>query len=313
MTAPTIRFWKKKAVLFKSEVTYNTDPVPTGAANWIEARNVSLTPAEFDVEDRQVTRVNMGNVAKLITGKRVKLAFDVALAASGALGTAPKIGPLLLALGFAETVSAGVSVTYNLVSAAFGSGTFYVNIDGVLHKGTGARGTGSIKLDKGLPLLHVELTALYLAPTDTAMPATTRTGWPVEYPVNAANTLVCTVNGVASYYSKFELNFGNQIVHDNFPGGYEAIAQKDRAPSASMSILAPALSVLDPFTLKAAQTNIAVQVVHGPTASNKVQVELKTPIVDVGYEEITGSAGYALSMAPEDPTDLNTEITLTFV
>lgn len=313
MPAPTIRFWSKKAVLYKAEGTYNTDPVPTGAANWMEAHNVALTPQDFDVEERNVTRINMGNGARVVTGKRVKLAFDVPLAASGALGTAPKIGPLLLGCGFAETVVAATSVTYNLVSSAFGSGTFYINIDGVLHKGTGARGTWGIKLDKGLPVLHVELTALYLAPTDTAMPATTRTGWPTEYPANAANTLVCTVNAVAAYYSKFEAVGGMQIAHDNFPGGYEAIAVKGRAPTASMSILAPTLAVLDPFALKLAQTNIAVQVVHGPTAGNKVQVDLKTPIVDVGYEDISGSVGYALSFAPEDPTDLNTEITLTFV
>jgi len=313
MPAPTIRFWSKKAVLYKPEATYNTDPVPTGAANWMEAHNVTLTPQDFDVEERNVTRINMGNGTKVVTGKRVKLAFDVPLAASGTLGTAPKIGPLLLGCGFAETVVAVTSVTYNLVSSAFGSGTFYINIDGTLHKGTGARGTWSIKMDKGLPMLHVELTSLYIVPTDTAMPATTRTGWPTEYPANAANTLVCTVNGVASYYSKFEVAGVNQLVHDNLPGGYEAIAIKGRAPSGSMSILAPTLAVLDPFALKVAQTNIAIQVVHGPTAGNKVQVDLKTPIVDVAYEDIDGSVGYALSLAPSDPTDLNTEITLVFV
>lgn len=313
MPTPTLRFWKKKVVLFKPEVTYGTDPVPTGAANYIEARNVSLSAAEFDAEDRGMVKENMGNTSKLITGKRVKLSFDIALAASGTLGVAPKLGPLLLACGFAETVTVDTKVEYTLVSSAFSSGTFYINIDGTLHKGKGARGTATLRLDKGIPVLRVELTALYTAPTDTALPGATRTGWPTEYPVNKENTLVVTVNAVDSWYSKCEVNLGNQIVHDDFPGGYEAIVQKDRAPTASMSILAPTLATLDPFALMAAQTNIAVQVVHGPSAGNKVQVDMKAQITSANYEDIQGNVGYALGLTLEDPTDLNTELKLTFV
>jgi hypothetical protein len=313
MTSPVIRFWKKKLVLWKPEVTYNTDPVPTAAANYIEARNVALTPADFDVEDRQLVKQSMGNTAKLITGHRLKLAFDVALAASGTLGTVPKIGTLLRGCGWAETITALTKVEYSLVSAAFESGAFYTYIDGVLHKGTGVRGTSSLKMDKGIPLLHVELTALYTAPTDTAPDAATRTGWPIEAPVNAANTLVCKLNSVDSWYSKFNFAQGNQVVHDDFPGGYQAISVKDRAPTAGISILAPTLAVFDPFALALAATNIPVQVVHGATAGNKVQVDLKTLITGVAYEEINGSAGYNLTLSPDDPTDADTEAKITFI
>ncbi len=313
MPTPVIRFWKKKLVLWKPEVTYKTDPVPTGAANYIEARNVALSPAEFDVEDRGIVKVSMGNTAKLITGKRLKLSFDVALAASGALGTVPKIGTLLRGCGWAETITAAVKVEYTLISAAFESGTFYVNIDGTLHKGVGVRGSSGIKLDKGIPLLHVELTALFVTPTDTAPEVATRTGWPIEAPVNAANTLVCKLNTVDSWYSKFEFNQGNQVVHDDLPGGYEAIAIKDRAPTASITILAPTLAVFDPFALALAATNIPVQVVHGPTAGNKVQVDLKALITGVAYEDVSGTVGYALTLSPDDPTDADTEAKLTFI
>lgn len=312
MPSPTIRIFKKKLLLLKRETTYGVDPTPTGANDFIEARNLSLTPYEADVADRQLVRQSMGNTSKLITGRRVKLSFDLALAASGVAGTAPKIAPALRACGWAETVAAGVSVTYNLVRAGFESCAFWLNIDGVWHKGTGCRGSTTPKLDKGIPLLHVELTALYVAPVDGAPGSATRTGWPIEAPVNSRNTLVCKVNNVDSHYDKFSFAQNNQVVHDDFPGGYEAISIKDRAPTANISMIAPLLATFDPFALADAATNIPIQVVHGATAGNMVQMDLKTLITGVAYEDLNGTTGYALTLSPEDLDDADGEAVITF-
>lgn len=202
---------------------------------------------------------------------------------------------------------------YTLVSDAFESGAFYINIDGVLHKGMGVRLNPAPNLDAaGVPLLRVECTALYTAPIDAAPPVVDRTGWPIEDPVNSANTLVCTVNGVNSVYSKFSADTGNQIQHISLPGGYEAVQITDRQPSASISVLAELLAAFDPYALMRASTNIAIQVVHGVTAGKKVQVDLKAKIVGCAYEEIKGMAGHALTLSPE-PVSGNDEITLTFL
>lgn len=312
MPSPTIRFFKKKVLLVKIETTYSTDSTPTGGSNYIEARNLTLTPYDATVEDRAIVQPWMGNGSKLIVSTRLKLAFDVALAASGTAGTAPKIAPLLRACGWAETVSAGVSVAYSLISSAFESVCFYMFIDGVRHKGLGSRGTCTVKLNKGIPYLHVELTALYVAPTDTANATPTTTGWPTEQPVNAKNTLVCKLNTVDSFYSKFEFNQGNSVQHDDLAGGYEAINIKDRAPTAAISILAPTLATFDPFALSLAKTNIAVTVTHGLGAGSQVKLDLKSLITGVSYEEIDGSTGYALTLSP-DPVSGDDEATLTFL
>lgn len=313
MPSPTnIRFWKKKVVLFGMEAMYGTDPVLVGA-DWFEARNVSLSPYEADSVDRGVAVPWMGNGGKLIVSTRQKLSFDVALAASGALGVVPKIGKLLRAVGFAETISAGVKVEYTLISEAFESGAFYVNIDGVLHKGMGVRGNVSGALDaKGIPILRVELTALYTAPVDAAPPVVDRTGWPIERPVNSKNTLVCTVNAVNSFYSKFGFNLANQVSHDDYPGGYEVIKIGGRQPSASITMLAELLATFNPFTLSNDSTSVAVQVVHGTAAGSKVQVDLKAKILSVTNEDVNGSVGYNLSLSPE-PVAGNDEIKLTFL
>lgn len=387
MPSPTnIRYWKKKAILFGMEATYGVDPVLVGA-DWFEARNATLTPYEAETTDRGIVQPWMGNGGKLIVSTRQKLSFDVALAGSGALGAVPKIGKLLRATGFAETlnvlhggtaaaggassitlaaaasavndfyknmtivITAGTGsgqtrnisayagatkvatvseawitapdvtsvysirdkVTYTLISEAFESGSFYVNIDGVLHKGMGARGSASFKLDaKGIPIMHVEMTALYTAPVDLAPPVVDRSGWPIERPVNSKNTLVCKVNAVDSFYSKFEVNQANQVTHDDFPGGYEVIKIGDRQPTASITMLAELLATFNPFSLAGSGAVVPVQVVHGTVAGSKVQVDLQTKIVSVANEDISGTVGYNLGLSPE-PVTGNDEIKITFL
>lgn len=313
MPSPTnIRYFKKKAILFGMEAAYGTDPVLVGT-DWFEARNVALTPYEVESMDRGIIVPWMGNGGKLLVSARQKLSFDVALAGSGAAGTAPKIGKLLRAAGFAETVTPAIKVEYTLVSESFESGAFYINIDGVLHKGMGVRLNPNITMDaKGIPLLRVECTALYTAPVDAAPPVVDRSGWPIERPVNSKNTLVCAVNGVNSFYSRFGFSLGNQVVHEELAGGYEAIKIVDRQPSASITMLAELLATFNPFTLADDSTAVAVQVVHGTVAGSKVQVDLKTKITGVANEDINGSVGYNLTLSPE-PVSGNDEIKLTFL
>lgn len=98
----TPRVWDKKAVVLKKETTYGTDAAPTGAANWFEARNVSLSSFDIETAERNVIENFLGHSGKLITSKWSKLSFEIALAGSGAAGTAPKWGPMMLGCAFAE-------------------------------------------------------------------------------------------------------------------------------------------------------------------------------------------------------------------
>lgn len=387
MPTPTVvRKFKKKAVFFALEAAYNDATVLTGA-DWFEARNMTITPFEADTLDRNIEQPYMGNGGKLIVSKRNKLAFDVALASSGTPGTAPKIGKLLRACGWAETLTASggdtaaaggassitlaagasatndayngrfISITggtgsgqtrvisdyvgstkvatvgvawatvpdatsvysilgkaeYTLVSSGFESGAYWYELDGVRHKGSGVRGTVSAALDaKSIPLLKFDQTALYTAPTDETPLVEDRTGWPYERPINSANTLVCKVNGVDSFYSKFGFTQGNKVQHDDLAGGYEAITIADRNPTAQITILAPLLATFDPFALADASTAITVQVVHGTAPGSTVLIDLKVRITGVSYEDINGSAGYNLTLSPEAVTG-NDEIKATFL
>lgn len=307
----TPRFWKKKALLLKSEVTYGTDSAPDGAANWIEARNVTLTPMDNEVVDRNIEQDYMGNGGKVIAASWAKVTFDVALAPSGAAGTAPKWSPLLLACGYAETVSAGVSVAYNLVSAAFGSASIYVNIDGTLHKLTGCRGECKGKLSaKGIPMMSFEVAGVFAVPTAVAMPALTKTGWTLEEAVNSANSAKLVLNGVDLAYSTLEWSTGNQIARIDLPGPQKEVAITDRKPALSVTVLAPALGDFDPFALGQAGTNVALSTTHGSGAGKQAKLDGKVVVTGVDYDRVDDMLAYKLTLDPQ-PVAGNDELALT--
>jgi len=308
------RKWKNKAILVKLDTVYGTDPVPTGAANWIEGRNVSFTPMEAERADRNIELPYLGSAGQILTSSWAKLSFDVAMAGSGTAGTAPKWAPLMLACGFAETISAGVSAAYNLVSSAFSSATAYINIDGALHKLVSARGEAKGKVNaKGLPMLSFELTAIYLGPTDVALPSVTRTGWMVEEAVNSANTAKATLNGVDLAYSALEWSLGNQLAKIDLPGPQREVAITDRKPTAQITVLAPAsLATFDPFTLAQGGTTVALTTTHGSAAGKKVKTDLNVVLTGVEYDRIDEMLAYKISLAPT-PVSGNDEITVTNV
>lgn len=305
------RFWKNKAILIRGETSYDTDPTPTGAANWIEARNVSLTPMDADKVDRNIELPYMGSAGSVIVSVWGKLSFDVAMAGSGAAGVAPKWAPLLMACGMSETIAADTSATYNLISSAFPSVCGYINIDGVLHKLLGMRGEVKGKADaKGAPMLNFSFDGLYLQPEAGLLPAVTRTGWPIEEGVNSVNTTSVSINSVPLAFSSFEWSFGNKIARIDLPGPQREVAITDRKPQSSITILAPDLATFDPFSLANAGTIVPLTTTHGSAAGRKVKTDMQMRITGVDYDRVEEMLAYKLTLEPT-PVNGNDEIVLT--
>lgn len=305
----TPRFWKNKAVLIKSEAgSYGVDPTPTGAANWIEARNVQLNPYDAEVQARNIEMPWMGASGSTVVSQWGKLSFDFLCAGAGAAGSAPKYAPLLLGSGHAETINAGVSAVYNLVSSAFGSVTSWINIDGVYHKFAGNRGNLSFKGEsKGIPMYHIELDCLYAAPVTVAMPSVTRTGWGVDEGVNSVNTSKFTMNAIDFAFRSLEWSLGNKMARVNLPGPQLEVMITDRDPSMSVVVLAPPLATFDPFALATAGTNVAATFTHGSAAGKKVKQDFKVVLENVDYDQVDGVLGYKLQLKPT-PVTGNDEI-----
>ena len=306
----TPRFWRKKAVVLKSEVTYSTDPTPTGAANWFEARNVSLTAFDAEVAERNIDQPYLGVGGKIITAKWSKLSFDIALAGSGVAGTAPKWGPMMLACGYAETLVALTSATYNLISTAFGSCTAYLEVDGTLHKFIGSRGNVKVSITaKGIPVLKVELTSLYTAPVAGTIAGIVKTGWTYEEASNAVNTGKVTLNSVDLAFSTLEYDTGNQIARISLPGPQLEVAITDRKPSLNLTVLAPALATFDPYALAVAGTVVPLTNIHGVGAGNQLSSTIQMRVTGVTEDQVEGMLAYKITGEPT-PVSGNDEITL---
>lgn len=306
------RFWRSKAVLLKAEGTYGTDPTPTGAANWFEARNVALTSFDPEILDRNIDQAYLGHGGKVIDSAWSKLSFDVALMGSGTPATPPLWAPMALACGTAETITPVTSVAYNLISTAFAGCTAYLNIDGVLYKFIGCRGELKGKINaKSIAMLSVELTSKFTAPADSAMfTPITKTGWTFEQPVNSVNTGKVTINSVDLAFSMFEWSFGNQLVRLSLPGPQTEVAITDRKPTASITVLAPTLAVFNPYTLAGASTNVALTNTHGVGAGKQVKTDMKVIITNVAEDQVENMLAYKLTMEPT-PASGNDEIALT--
>lgn len=305
------RKWQNKALLVKGETTYGTDATPTGAANWIEARNVSLTPMDSDKVARNIDLPFMGNSGNILVSNWAKLSFDVAMAPSGTLGTAPKWGPLMLGCGTAETVTASTSVAYNLISSAFGSLCAYMNIDGVVHKLLGMRGEVKGKMSaKGTPMLSYSFDAVYVTPVAGGLPTITRTGWMLEEGVNSVNTLPVTINGVALAFSSFDWSFGNKVARLDLAGPQRVVDITDRSPQASITVLAPDLATFNPFVLAENGTTVALTNTHGSAAGKKIKTDMQVRVIGVDYDKIEEMMAYKLTLDPV-PVVGNDEIALT--
>lgn len=262
---------RKKIVLAKIETTYGTDPTPTGAANAILVRNLSLTPQDADFVDRNLIRPYLGRSQQIPAGIRAMLEFEIELAGAGTAGTAPGWGVLMRACGHSETVSAGVSVTYAPVSSGFESATLYFNVDGVLHKLTGCRGTMSLQMNvKQIPVIKFTLTGIYNAVTDTAAPTPTYTAFQTPLPVTNVNTTPFTLHSYSAVMSELTMDLSAQIVHRTLVGGSEQVLFTDRQPQGQITIEATTVAAKDWWAAAKNSTLGGLSVTHGTAAGNKV-------------------------------------------
>ena len=255
--------WKTKILLFKTDATYGTDPVPTVGANAILATEVVLTPMEGSDVSRDLEQPYLGAQGTIPAELQAKLAFDVELSPSGTAGTAPAWGPLLRACAMAQTISAAVSVTYNPITDNHESLTVYFWIDTTRYVMLGARGNAKLMISaQGIPYLKCEFTSLYVQPAEIARVTPVLTAFQKPQLATKANTPTFTLNAVAFVLRELTLDLGNQI-EPRFLIGSESILITDKAETLETTVEAQPLSAFNPFALAAAQTAVPLVLTHG--------------------------------------------------
>ncbi|MDX2074703.1 MAG: phage tail tube protein [Alphaproteobacteria bacterium] len=306
---------RKRVILAKIESSYGTDPTPTGGSNAILVRG-NLTPRPIAAEQvsRELIRSFLANNEQLNANTHVEIDFEVELAGSGALGTAPAYGPLLRACGMSETITASTKVEYQPISASFESVTIYFNNDGVNHKMTGCRGTVSLGINANqIPVYKFHFMGIYNAPTDTALPSPTYTGFKTPQVANNANTTAFTLHSYSGVLQSLDFSLNNQCEFRSLIGGTESILITDRKPSGEIMIEAPALATKDFFAISQADTLGALSITHGSVSGYKVKLDCASVDVgDISYEDSQGITMLRIPFQPI-PTSGNDDFKITII
>lgn len=304
--------WKSKTLLAKIETTYGTDSVPTAAANAILATDVTLTPMDGEDVVRNLERPALGADPSLPVAVRSVLQFSVELVGSGTLGTAPAWGPLLRACAVAQVVTAGTKVEYSPITDNHESCSIYFQIDTVRHVLLGARGNAVIKLGaQGIPMMQFTLTGLFAIPTDQTALSPVYTGWQAPQVATMLNTPTFTIGAIPFVLRDFEFDLGNEV-QPRMLIGSESILITDKQEKLTTRVEAVPVGTYDPFSTAMNSTAKALQIIHGTTASKRVQIDVPSALQQrlTSYENQQNIVEWPLSWVPQ-PTSGNDQWKIT--
>jgi len=305
---------RKRLLLAKAETTYGTDSSPAGT-DAILVRQLEITPLQSDTVERELVRPYLGAAQTLLANTRVEVTFQVELAGSGSVGTAPAYGSILKACGFSETVSAGVSVTYAPVSSSFSSVTIYYNVDGVRHKLTGCRGTFTLNGTVGeIPYIEFTMTGIYNAPTDTALPSATYSNQAVPLVFKNGNTTSFQLLSYAGCLQSVELDLGNEVAYRELVGCTKEVLITDRKLSGTVMIEAVALATKNYFSAATSDSSLGnLQFTHGTAAGNIITVSSSTiDLGDVSYDDQDGITMLSIPVVAVPTTSGNDEVSIVY-
>jgi hypothetical protein len=303
---------RKRVILAKIETTYGTDPTPTGTLNAVLVRNLSITPQASSLVSRDVIRPYLGNYESFQADTHVELEFEVEAAGSGAAGTAPGYGALLRGCGLSETVTASTKVEYKPVSTGFESVTIYYNVDGVLHKVTGARGNVSLELNaRQIPVFKFKMMGIYNAPSDVALPSVSYSSFQVPLIVNSTNTPTFSLFSVNPVVEQFSFDVGNSVNYRALVGS-SYIQLIDRRSMAQAQFEATSVATKDWWSLGTGTTTGAISITHGTASGNKIQFTAgQAELVQPSYTDNNGVQMLQSDMTLLPTSAGNDEFTLT--
>lgn len=265
---------RKVAILAMIETIYGTDPVPTGGANAVLASEPKIEPMKMKTAKRNIVRESLGSSEETPVGVYSVVSFSVELAGAGAAGTVPAYGPLLRMCALAETITVGTKVTYAPVSGGYEAGTIYFNKDGLLRKLTGARGTVVLDVkNEDFPRMNFTFTGIYNDATDAVMPTLDLTKFIKPLPVCYSNTPTVSLHGATLKLETLSLDTGVSVTHDQRPGSPDEIIVSDRQAKFQAQWEAVSVGTKDWWSTIKSGTTGAMQVVHGKTAGNIVQID----------------------------------------
>ncbi|MDP3222526.1 MAG: hypothetical protein Q8M96_05275, partial [Rubrivivax sp.] len=132
---------------------------------------------------------------------------------------------------------------------------------------------------------------LFVPVTDAALPTAVYTAFQKPLAFNKANTPTFAIHGVAAQVLRnFTLGMGNQVVYRNLVNS-EAVRIVDRKPVGTLEMAAELMAVKNWFNTVRDATTGALQLVHGVTPGNIVEINAPAvQISEASYSEFEGDA-----------------------
>lgn len=280
------RLIRKTVILVKPETTAGVDAVPTGAANAIQAMDMTITPLDAANIDTNVMAPWFGNSVSLVGSASVKCSFSVLLAGAGLAATAPAWGALMLGCGNAETTGLLTPnrVEYLPATDSLKTVTIYWYDDGLLHKLIGCFGNVKLSAKSGeAPKLTFDFTGLDAGVIATTNATAVLTGWKVPVGITKANVtdvlLGCTyatgaLTGGVSYNSTgLSLDWGNAVAFAPMLTT-EQVVMTDRKVSGTVSLELSAAQEVTQMAAVKANTLTGLGFVIGTASGNKIMLHL---------------------------------------
>lgn len=267
--------WRNRLALVKTETTYGTTSSPA-ATDALLFTELDVEPLSLELIERETIQSYMGNRASVVGQRSVPIKSTVELAGSGTAGTAPRWGPLLMACGLSQTISASTSVTYAPVSSSHSSYTmdFYAD-NGSRQAITGIRGTAELSMATGeIPTIAFDQMGIYAAPGALSRPTETYSNQAAPVAVNSDNTTTVSVHGFSACMTSFTLSLGIEMLFEQKAGCTKQVRLTDRKPTGSITIELPAFATKDFIAIASAQTTGSISLVHGGTAGNIITLTM---------------------------------------
>ena len=305
-------FMRKTLVALKVETTEGT-PVSLTGSDCFLIRNATLTPLAGNTVTREFVRETFGNYGTIQLDQHVELSFEVEFSPSGTAGTRPPYGDALLACGFDETTSSGVSVAYNPVSSAIDSCTIAVYMDGIKHIMAGCRGNVSLNLARGsLPTLSFNFMGSYTAPTDDTPLTPNFTDFKTPLGPNSLNTTTVDLHGISVCMESFSADMANQTTFRDLPGCDPKALLTGRQPSGTMVFEMTDVATYGWVEAARLHTVDALQIVHG-TGAGKI-ITIDAPAVSFQPPSFSDSDGVLMCSMPLtfEPDGGDDEFVLTY-
>ena len=288
------KLMRKMAILALIESTVGAAVIPV-AANAMLVSDVTLTPIEGDVVERNNIRPFFGSSGSTLVTEYQKMAFSVEFAGVGAAGSQPGVTDLLRACAISATEQAGVKHVFAPVTDGIESVTIYGNVDGILYKMHGARGEVDFSADaKAIPKWKFEFTGSFVAAVDEPLPAVGYSAFVPPLGVNKANTTL-TLAGLAVACSAFSFKCGNQVVKRDLMN-VDTVEITDRKSTGSVTFENTSVVVKDWIGLARASAIVPVTLKHGQGATNTVS--FKSERAQIGKPTYSDSDGVQMITIP---------------